>query len=208
MRILVLILCLGVISPLSAQLGIKGGFYTVQLNPQDLSIFNPNTLREFTFGVKDTRFGFHIGAMYKIRMDKFFLQPELVLNSNTTTFTFKDLNVEKQLEESYQYLDLPLMAGFDLGVLNLFAGPVGHWFIGSTSEFNDEFGEGYRQRWQDITLGWQAGLSFDIGRFNIDLRYEGNFYRFGEHMVFFGDKYNFQDRPSRVITSIGFMFGS
>lgn len=207
MRILlVLALCFGLSGSLFAQLGIKGGFYTVQINPDDLNIFNPNTLRDFSFGVKEARYGFHIGALYKIRFDKFFLQPELLINSNTTTFTFKDLNVERQLEESYQYLDLPLMAGFDLGVLNLFGGPVAHYFVGSTSEFTDEFGDGYRQSWNDLAMGWQAGLSFDIGRFNIDLRYEGNFYRFGEHMVFFGEKYNFRDRPTRVITSLGFNF--
>lgn len=203
---IILAFFLGWTLPASAQLGIKGGFYTVQVNPDDLSIFNPNTLSNFTFGVKEARYGFHIGALYKIRFEKFFIQPELLINSNTTTFTFKDLNAERQLEESYQYLDLPLMIGFDLGVLNLFGGPVAHYFVGSTSEFNDQFGADYRQRWNDLAMGWQAGLGFDIGRFNIDLRYEGNFYKFADHMVFFEEKYNFRDRPTRIITSLGFNF--
>lgn len=190
-----------------AQLGIKGGFYNVQVNPDPVTVEDPNQNRQFELSLKDARYGFHIGAFYKIRMNKFFIQPELVLNSNSSTYTLKDaFDIETQLEENYQYLDIPVMLGFDLGVINFFGGPVGHVFVGSTSELNEL--EGFRQKWNDLTWGWQAGIGFDIWRLNLDLRYEGNFYRYGEHMEFFGSKVNFEDSPHRIITSVAFLFGS
>lgn len=183
------------------KLGIKGGINTTQISPEEIMIgdFLPVSL-----AVKDARYGIHLGALLKIRMNKFFIQPEVLLNSSTTTYTYTEPNVERVLEESYQFVDLPLLLGFDLGVLNLNAGPVGHLFVSSTSELKSL--NGYKQQWNDLHWGWQAGLSFDIWRINLDLRYEGNFYKYGDHVSFFGQTYDFKDSPSRVLTSIGFMF--
>ena len=183
------------------KLGIKGGINTTQISPQEIMIgdFAPVSL-----AVKDARYGIHLGALLKITMNKFFIQPEVLLNSSTTTYTYTELNVGRVLEESYQFVDLPLLMGFDLGVLNLNAGPVGHVFVSSTSELKNL--DGYRQKWNEVHWGWQAGLSFDIWRLNLDLRYEGNFYKYGDHVSFFGQTYDFKDSPSRVLTSLAFMF--
>lgn len=189
--------------PLHSQvkLGIKGGINTTQISPKEINLTQPSSI---TLAVKDARYGIHLGALLKVKMGKFFLQPEVLLNSSTTTYTYSDLNVDRVLEESYQFVDLPLLLGFDLGVLNLNAGPVGHVFVSSTSELKNL--DGYKQKWNEMHWGWQAGLSFDIWRFNLDLRYEGNFYNYGDHVTFFGQTYDFKDTPSRVLTSLGFMF--
>lgn len=203
-KYLILALLLITASAIEAQvkLGIKGGFNTTQVSPKDIKWGDPlNSL-----ALNDARYGIHLGALLKIKMDRFFIQPEVLLNSNTTTYTYTDIlqSQVRVLEESYQFVDLPLLLGFDLGVLNLHAGPVGHLFVSSTSEL--EKIDGYKQTWQTVHWGWQAGLAFDIWRFNLDLRYEGNFYHYGDHVTFFGQTYDFKDSPSRVLTSIGFMF--
>ena len=41
----------------------------------------------------------------------------------------------------------------------------------------------------------------------IDLRYEGNFSKFGDHITFFGDEYKFDQSAARFLISLGFMFG-
>ncbi len=186
------------------KLGIKGGFNTTQLNPEKLYLYNPVTFQNFSLEVKDARYGVHFGALLKIYIEKFYLQPEIVLNSNTTTYTFQDLSINKVLEENYQFIDFPLMLGYDMGVLNLFGGPVGHVHISSTSEMSDL--AGYDPKWSDVQWGWQAGVGFDIWKLNLDLRYEGNFYNYGNHIRFFGNSYDFSDKPSRIITSITFIF--
>jgi hypothetical protein len=191
--------------PAFGQLGIKGGIHTTQINPEGIRITDPTTFQEFGLEVAEARFGFLIGTMLKIRMDKFFIQPEVVLNSNSTKYTWTDDLVTRAFEESYQYLDIPLMFGFDLGVLNLFGGPISHIFLSSTSELKNL--EGFREDWDSVRWGWQAGMSFDIWRLNLDIRYEGNLYRFGDHLNFFGQDFNFDQRPNRIVTTVGLMLG-
>lgn len=96
------------------------------------------------------------------------------------------------------------MLGVDMGILNIQAGPVGHVFINSSSELNSF--DGIQSKWEDLSWGWQAGIGFDIWKFNLDLRYEGNLYRYGDHLSFFGQKYTLSNQPSRIITSLGFVF--
>lgn len=192
--------------PALAQLGIKGGIHTTRVSTEKLEIFNPGTFRPFELDVNEIRVGYQFGAYYRIYLDQFVIQPEVVLNTHSSRYTFQELGFQQALEENYQFLDIPVMFGYDFGVLNLFAGPVGHIFMGSTSELKDL--DGYKQNWEKLTWGWQAGLSFDIWRLNLDLRYEGNFYRYGEHIEFFGNSYNFSNRPNRIITAVGFRFGS
>lgn len=191
----------------SAQLTIKGGVYTTQISSDSIGIDIPLSLTDYYLAVQKSRLGFLIGANYKIKMNSFFIQPEVLINSSSTQYTITEPNlVSKSLEESYQFLDIPLMFGFDIGVLNLFGGPVSHIFLGSSSELNNI--EGYKENQTDLKWGWQAGLGFDIWRLNLDIRYEGNFYNYGDHINFFGTQYDFRSRPTRIITTLGLRLGS
>ena len=150
----------------------------------------------------------HGGLIFKYRKKRWSIQPEILFNSNRVDFEVEDVNnpeLGTQIrEETYQYLDIPLLIGLHLGPIHLQGGPVGHVFLNSSSELSDF--EGYRQDFEDLTLGWQAGLGLDIWNFTLDFRYEGNFTNFGEHIEFFGDTYDFDDKPSRWLFSLGYYF--
>lgn len=184
---------------------IKVGFNSTQItNSKQIQFQDPQSIEEFTFQIKEAKYGFHLGAYLKGYIGKFFIQPEFLLNSNTTTYDFSTSLTDHVLSESYQYLDIPFMLGVDMGILNIQAGPVGHVFINSSSELNSF--DGIQSKWEDLSWGWQAGIGFDIWKFNLDLRYEGNLYRYGDHLSFFGQKYTLSNQPSRIITSLGFVF--
>ena len=195
------------LSPLTGQvnLGIKAGFNTTQVNPENLSIMDPGTFETFGLEVREAKYGIHLGVYLKAHIgETFFIQPEVLLNSNSTSYMLTALSTEQVLEENFQYIDIPFMLGWDFGVFNIQAGPVGHVFLSSTSELNSL--AGFQSKWEDLLWGWQAGIGFDIWRFNLDIRYEGNFYKYGDHVQFFGQQYNFSDSPKRVITSLSFLF--
>jgi hypothetical protein len=40
----------------------------------------------------------------------------------------------------------------------------------------------------------------------IDLRYEGNFNNFGDHITFGGNKYEFSKKPSRMMLAVAMSF--
>jgi len=81
---------------------------------------------------------------------------------------------------------------------------VAHVFLDSTSELFDF--ANYEQNFDDLTIGYQAGIGLDIWKFVLDFKYEGNFQKYGDHLVFFGNQYQFDDSPGRMIASLGFAF--
>ncbi len=178
--------------------GLKGGVQTLLQNPNDITVGNTDTA--FNFGVKDLKFGTQFGAWLRIG-NAVYIQPELVFNSNRTDFKVGETPATEIIRtEKYQNLDLPILVGFSAGPIRLHGGPVGHYFLNSKSELTDF--NGYAARWKQFTWGWQAGISLGTGRFSADIRYEGNFNKYGDHVTFFGDSYQFSNNPSRLILAL------
>ena len=205
MRAFVVIAFLGLLAGTAfgqARFGIRAGLSTSDINPDQLMITDETTLDEFTLAVKDAKYGVHAGLFAKFPIGKIlFLQPEVVFNSNRVDFERGDLN--EVFSEKYQYLDIPVMAGLKLGPFKPQVGLVGHVFLNSSSEFDLE---SYKQDFQSLTLGWQGGLGLEIKKIFIDFKYEGNFSNFGDHIVVAGQSYEFDDKPSRLILSVGLAF--
>ncbi len=180
--------------------GLKGGVHSLVNNPNDITVGSADT--SFSFGVNDLKFGTQFGAWVRIGKG-LFIQPEIVFNSNRTDFKIGETAAsEVVFREKYQHLDIPILVGVSAGPLRLQAGPVGHYFLNSRSELTDF--QGYSARWKQFTWGWQAGLGLGLGRLGLDLRYEGNFNKFGDHVTFFGDSYQFSNSPSRLILALQF----
>lgn len=178
--------------------GLKGGLQTQLKNPDDITIGNGDT--SFNFGVEDLKFGTQFGAWFRIG-NTVFLQPEIVFNSNRTDFKIGETSaVEIVKTERYQNLDIPLLVGFTAGPIRIHGGPVGHYFLNSKSELVDF--DGYAERWKKFTWGWQAGLTLGTGRFSADIRYEGNFNKYGDQVTFFGDQYHFSNNPARLVLAL------
>ncbi len=178
--------------------GLKGGINTQVNKPKDILIGGGDT--SFNFGVDRMKFGTQFGAFVRLG-NKVYVQPELIFNSNKVDYRIGESSFGDVIKnERYNYLDLPLMVGFKMGPLRLHGGPVGHYFLNSASELTDV--KGYKAKFQQMTWGYQTGLNIGFGRFSIDARYEGNFSKQGDHITFFGNKYNFSNTPSRIILGV------
>ncbi|MCB0653272.1 MAG: PorT family protein [Saprospiraceae bacterium] len=193
------------------KLGIKAGASTTNINAPELNILDINGVQNLKMALKNAQYGIHGGLVIRMRFGKnFMIMPEILLNSNKVDYSIIEINnsvvTDSILSEKYQYLDIPFMFGYKSGPIRLHAGPVGHFYLNSTSELLDNI-EGYEQKFEELTLGWQAGLGLDLWKFTVDFRYEGNFSKFGDHIVFFGNKYSFDQSPSRFLLSVGFVFG-
>ena len=84
--------------------------------------------------------------------------------------------------------------------MRLMGGAVGHYFLSSSSELT-EF-EDYEQKFDNLTYGWQAGIGVDVLNIMLDVRYEGNFSKFGDHIVFSGESFAFDHAPARLLASL------
>lgn len=178
--------------------GLKGGINTQVVKPDDIIVIGDDTT--FNFGVEKFKFGTQFGVYFRLG-EKVFFQPELMFNSNKTDYRIGQSSLGDVIKnEKYHYLDIPLLVGFTAGPVRLHGGPVGHYYLSSTSELTDF--DGYAARWKQFTWGWQAGLTIGTGRFSGDIRYEGNFNNQGDHITFFGDKYHFSNTPARLIVGL------
>ena len=210
LKIFVLLLCFAPANWLGAQihLGVLGGLSTQDIPRERLVILNQQDIDAFKLSVDNADYGIHFGFFLRGEIGNFYIEPSVIFNSNRMEYRVEELTGDDRItllkNESYQFLDLPLIMGLKWGILRLGAGPVGHVFIDSNSELFDL--DGYKQKFDQMTWGWQANVGLDIWFLRLDLKYEGNFNNSGDHLEFFGHRYNFSQNPSRLIASIGISF--
>lgn len=190
--------------------GIRAGLNTTEVEPNSLLITNRNDVEEFKLDLDNARYGYHLGLFIQANSEFLFIQPEVWFRSSSADFTVEDVQngmASEVFTERYQYIDIPVQVGIRLGPVRLGCGPVGHLFINSVTEFIDDTRvDDYEKRFDDITLGYVAGLGVDIWNFHVDLTYEGNFSRFGSHFTFYGREYAFDTSPARLIGTVGISF--
>ncbi len=206
-----LIVLAGLQLPAQIRLGVKAGLATTEINVNDLDILDDGGADRLQVALNDAKYGIHLGGFLRLPLgESFLLQPELVFNSNTVEFGVEDLDQpnpeERIFKEKYQYLDIPVLLTMRIGPFRALAGPQGHIFLNSTSDLF-EFSN-YEQTFENMTVNWQAGVGLDLWNVTLDLRYEGNFNKFGDHIVFWGQEYAFNRSASRWLFSLGLMLGS
>jgi len=190
--------------------GVKGGLLTSSLNQESFDFKDGNDVTRFKLALQDANYGLNFGFLIRAELgDHGFIQPEVNFRSNSVDFKLSDLGPQNSfsdvLKESYQYFDIPVMVGFRLGPLRLQGGPQGNFFLNSSSDLFDF--KDYDQNFKDFTVGYVAGAGLDIWNLMIDLRYQGNFSKFGEHITFFGKQYQFDQSPAQFNLTVGWLFG-
>jgi hypothetical protein len=211
-KLIVLSLCfmavqLATTNAQSFKYGIRAGISTPDIKPSDVdSIRIENGTTPFKLKLSDANYGFHVGAWARFTFSKAYIQPELVFNSSTVEYKYGKLNstIDSVRNETFRNLDIPIMIGTKLGSFRLNAGPVAHIHINGSSDLTNT--SGYSEKFKSSTWGYQAGIGFDAGAVGIDLRYEGNFDKFGNHLTFGGKTYEFSKTPSRFIATVAIGF--
>ena len=191
------------------KIGLRAGLSTTEVEPGDLVVFDDGGMQDLVLSLENANYGYHFGIMVQAQIGSFFIMPEVLYNSNTMDYRVQDFRfgdvVNEIRSETYTNLDIPIMMGFKFGPVRLQGGPVGHLFINSQSELTDI--DGYEQKFDEMTYGWQAGLGLDVWKFVLDIKYEGNFNRLGDHMTFFGTDLDFDKNPGRIVATFGVAFG-
>jgi len=182
------------------QLGLKLGMHTFDLSsPTD--IVTPD---DQTIAFKDAKIGFHGGVFSKLQLRGVFIEPRIMLHSTKVEYTFNGDSggvVDNVVSERFTNLDIPILVGLDVAIVDLYAGPVAHLNLNTASDLFawDE----YDERTDTADYGFLVGVGMDIGKIHIGVEYEGNFSKFGEHINIGGQEYNFDARPSRVLLNVG-----
>ncbi len=198
-------LCFALPAFSQVKFGLKVGGSTTSVDAKPFEV--ENGVDSLRVALKDANYGIHGGIVIRALIKKkFLIQPEVLFNSNSVDYKVTELdNLTEQIKtEKFQYLDIPILLGVKLGPLRLMAGPEGHIFINNTSELTDF--STYKDKFDDMTISWLGGAGLDIWNLMLDVRYEGGLQRFGDHIRFGNQQFDFADRPSRWTFSVGFLF--
>ena len=184
--------------------GAKVGIGTSSLRSE--SIESAAALR---LSVKDAKLGYYAGLFASFNRGSFLLQPEILFNSNRIDYSFRDFKkpgiVDTIRTEKYSQLDIPVLLGAKVGPLLLKAGPVAHIHLNSSSGLTSI--SGLTEKWKSAMWGYQVGIGLKFSsRMHLDIRYEGNFDKWGTHIKFGGQDFSFSQKPSRWLVNIGYAF--
>ncbi|MEZ4907103.1 MAG: outer membrane beta-barrel protein [Saprospiraceae bacterium] len=179
--------------------GIKGG-----VSSYDMEYKNLLSSSKISGEFKNSHYGVHAGIWARFGLLGLKIQPEIQFNSNNVNFEYTDLenpsNASQIINTSYRNLDFPVLAGIKISFLNIYAGPVGHYFLKDLSEF--ESGYDIKQEFKTFTYGYQLGGGITIKRLTFDLRYEGGISNDNGKLIYGNQEFILANSPSRLLFSL------
>ncbi|WP_425636076.1 porin family protein [Algoriphagus yeomjeoni] len=157
-------------------------------------------LKSDDFKNGDSKFGYHVGLFARIGLGPLYLQPEILYTQTQGQFTFNPADAPiKDYEADFNRVDIPLMVGLKMfKVLRIQAGPIAS--INVNSELKDAGQTVQNAKFEDATIGYQAGLGLDIGNLIIDAKYESSLDKITGSM----GKFSTDQRVNQWILSVGF----
>ena len=188
------------------EIGLKAGIATESLQEErfDLTRSGRADLGE---AISEGEYGFQFGALLRVPLsDRFDIQTEVTFNSARTDFRFNDPDTQMSqvLKERYNDINVPIMGSWKIAFVRFNAGPVGHFFLNSDSDLRKP---GDRERtFDNFNLGYTLGGAIDIGPITLDVRYDGNFSKYGEEFELAGETFVVDQAARRWIGSVAYRF--
>ncbi len=153
----------------------------------------------------DAIFGFHAGLFARITMLNLYIQPEVLFTSNGGKIEFHDGATKQIKEYEFNKLDVPIMVGLKLSkVLRLQVGPVASLLLKADAK-EGGVTEDVKDNYKNATIGYQAGIGFDLGRLALDLKYEGNLSKLGSDVNIGNFTANTDVRNNQWLLSLGIL---
>jgi hypothetical protein len=186
--------------------GLKGGigFSTVKI--EDITgIQDGGDVYKLITG--DAVMGYHVGVQTRIKIAMFYVQPELYWNAGGGTIEkVAQGGASELLDVKFNRIDIPVLVGMKLGPVRLNLGPVVSFVISETNDFSVPDTD-YNVYMDNLTWCWQAGIGVGLGKFSLDVRYEGPLSDLSEILPDDLDQYTMDPRPQQWILSLGYWFG-
>lgn len=176
-------------------IGPRAGVSSSKLQVED----NVNEVKE-----GDASFGFHAGLFTRFSSSTLYVQPEVLFTSNRGKIEFKDAAGDQIVNEyTFNKIDVPVMVGLKfLDVFRVQAGPVASLLLKADAKEGGVESD-VKENYKNATLGYQAGIGFDISNIIIDFKYEGNLSKFGDKVGFDGATLDTDIRNNQWLLSIG-----
>lgn len=179
------------------EIGARSGLNITDVKVNELFQLTPDSI--ISYATDGNRTGFHVGAYTRFKLLGLHVQPELLLTRLNGAFDYEEniMGVPTTLVQEYSAtrIDVPVLAGMQLGPLRWFLGPVASLTLSSTMPNVD------KETWY---YGFQGGVGLDLWRLTLDLRYEGGLTNITKGVNIYGRQFDFDARVSQVIFAAGY----
>lgn len=145
------------------KIGIKGGINTGKY------VMTPIAINGASITGETTGLGYQFGVVARLSIPKFLqIQPELVYSSRDYRYALRSRDGKRDVKMQSRRLELPVMIGFNISALRLYAGPN---FILSSSVKSSDKSVPLTVNYVKSDIAFQAGAGLDIKKFFLDVRY-------------------------------------
>lgn len=169
-------------------------------------------------GMKDfdlsagSRAGFHVGLVGRVNLMMFHIQPEIIYSRTgyTLDYGYMETPDVRRMDDTKIHmntLDMPVLLGLRFLWFRLQAGPVFSLMTDASVKNKDLIKD------LDVSrpaVTYMAGIGFDIGKLNLDVRYHGQFNRTKNKIDFnqlgMGSGNKYKSSANHWQFSVGYMF--
>lgn len=210
---LTITMVLGILQISNAQIdfGIKAG---INYNSDNFQ----NVKDDVLSGAK-SRAGYHAGIWFRGTLGGIFIRPELIYTELNSEVNYKPIHLQilsslptsKGTNTNFKLkkIDVPVLIGTRFfRVINAFVGPSFQYIINSEFDIVELKESNIGKK---VSVGLQAGIGVEFGKFGLDLRWERSFS--DSEMEFLRNnvsteeaKLKFDHRMNQVIVSLSYQF--
>jgi len=152
----------------------------------------------------DGKLGFRLGMFVRLGLDALYIQPELLLTSTKSTYSFHTLASPGEVQfrdEDFLNIDIPVVVGLKFAAFRVQAGPVASIRIQGKSDFEnlDALSRTYNQ----ASWGAQLGIGLDLWKLLVDLNYQLPLNKGEEGITINGQSYGLSTRKGIAVLSVG-----
>ena len=189
------------------QVGLKAGLSSSKIKIDNTVI--PDTEKgDIYLSSGDPILGWHVGLYSRIKVKRFYIQPELLFSTSGGNIVLEsDGNTNPFVNEiKLNKLNIPILAGYTVGKsFRVYAGPTFSYLL-SENNYLMMIGNLMNIGKEKASIGYQAGIGFDITTVSFDLKYEGSFKGKGNTIQIPYEDSTFETgvRTPQIILSVGF----
>ena len=159
---------------------------------------------DFTYATQEAKVAPVFGGFLRLNLGSFFIQPEALWSQDKSEIKLSSANFSELHTLKINKIDIPIMAGFTLAkAIRFYGGPVISYIQDAKLEGSEKVFESFAHKYEDKTLGYQAGLGFDISRLSFDFRYGSNLSDLATSAVISGEEFNFDTRKQTIQATVG-----
>ncbi|MCB9261529.1 MAG: outer membrane beta-barrel protein [Flavobacteriales bacterium] len=162
---------------------------------------------DFNYATHEADVAVPWGIFTRFKVSKVVFQPEVLASNYKTKMKLSSPNYDSILTLKQNRFDIPLLFGYaPIKRFRLLTGPVYTKMLENNVGTNEFLFKEFKTVLNGGSWAWQLGFGFNIGKINIDCKYETSLGKLGDSVTIKGQEFKFDQRNNTVQVTLGLNF--